>query len=235
LKRAKGWDFKTTAKEVDAVLGHVHESDKPKPKFDEKQRVAMLNRLWQSGVPLQAGDPVCQYLSSRDVLPDSAPTCLRYVERCPNPDGGQGPAMLARVCDSDGNPLNIHRTFLEIAPGEKRKRAMMPGELPGGCAVRLSPVHGSRLGVAEGVETALAASRRFGIPVWAALNSTLLGKWVPPQGVEEVVVFGDCDPAYGGQSAAFALAHRLATRLRLNVEVRIPNTVGLDWADKDAA
>lgn len=112
---------------------------------------------------------------------------------------------------------------------------MMPGELPDGAAVRLSPAAGGRLGIGEGIETALAASRRFQVPTWAALNSTMLSKWIPPQGIDEVLVFGDNDLGFGGQSAAYALAHRLAVRLRLKVEVHIPKLVGMDWADRDAA
>ncbi len=236
LKRLKGWDFKTAAKEVDEIVGGVR-TEAPKPKVDQKQRVDMLNRLWASGKPLSKGDPVCLYLLGRNVLPESSPACLRYVERCPIPfDGGFAPAMIALVHGLDGVPVNIHRTFLgDPVEGEKRKRALMPGDHPDGSAVRLSPVHGSRIGIAEGIETALAATIRFGIPTWAALNSTMLGKWQPPAGVDEVVVFGDCDPAYGGQAAAFALAHRLATRGKIKVEVRIPQVVGLDWADSDAA
>lgn len=236
LKRAKGWDFKTTARAVDEIVGGV-QVETQKPKADPKQRVDMLNRLWQSGKPLEKGDPVAAYLLGRNVLPESPPACLRYVERCPVPfGGGFAPAMVALVREYDGQPANIHRTFLgEPAEGEKRQRAMMPGEVPDGSAVRLFPVHGARLGIAEGIETAIAATLRFGIPTWAALNATMLGKWQAPPGVEEVVVFGDCDPAYGGQAAAFALAHRLSARNRLKVEVRIPQITGLDWADSDAA
>lgn len=235
LKRAKGWDFKTAAREVDAIVGGV-QPEKPKPGIDPAQRVDMLNRLWKSGSPLRPGDPACVYLAGRDVLPDPIPACLRYVERCPVPyGGGFAAAMLALVHDAQGQPVNIHRTFLEVAPGEKRMRATMPGELPEGAAIRLSLVHGNRLGIAEGIETALKASRRFGVPVWAALNATMLSKWEPPAGVEQVLVFGDNDPAFGGQAAAFALAHRLTARRKINASVHIPQAVGLDWADSDAA
>lgn len=238
LKRLKGWTFREAAHEVDGVLGHVREKDRPKPSFDPKQRVDMLNRLWTGAVKLDGADMASRYLSGRGVLPESLPSCLRFAERCPVPHGGGfSPAMLAIVTDATGTPANIHRTFL--GPNGKadmeNPRAMMPGEVPDGSAVRLSQVHGARLGIAEGIETALAASKRFSVPVWAALNATMLAKWVPPAGVEEVLIFGDCDPAFGGQSAAFALAHRLAARLRMKVDVRIPQAVGTDWADVNAA
>lgn len=236
LKRLKGWDFKAVVRAVDEIVGGVP-ADRVKPRTSPEQRQSMLTRLWESSMALVGGDPVCRYLASRDVLPDRLPTCLRYVERCPVPHGGGfAAAMIAVVRGPDDVPVNIHRTFLaHPAPGEKRMRAMMPGDLPDGAAVRLAPVNGVRLGIGEGIETSLAAAKRFQVPTWAALNSAMLAKWEPPVGIEEVLIFGDCDPAFGGQAAAYAAAHRLAARRRLKVEVHIPQQVGRDWADRDAA
>ena len=86
------------------------------------------------------------------------------------------------------------------------------------------------LGIAEGIETALAASQRFGVPVWSATNAVLLEAWVPPQGVERVLIAGDNDASFTGQAAAFGLARRLVQK-GLAVEIRIPDQVGKDWAD----
>ncbi|WP_246102645.1 toprim domain-containing protein [Methylobacterium terricola] len=86
---------------------------------------------------------------------------------------------------------------------------MIPGTIPAGAAIRLFD-HGPVLGIAEGVETALAAASLFGILCWAAINSTLLAKWEPPPNVETVIVFGDSDASFAGQAAAYALAHRLS-------------------------
>ena len=237
LMRFKGWDFKTTAREVEKLLGHVSE-EKVKPKIDPKARVKMLNTLWAASTPLDGEDHASRYLASRNALPRALPTCLRFHASCPVPFGGGNlPAMLALVRNADGDPVNIHRTFLGTngKADIETPRAMMPGELADGSAVRLYAAHGDRLGIAEGIETAIAAAKRFNVPVWAALNTTMLEKWTPPHGVAEVMVFGDNDPKFGGQSAAYALAHRLATRHRISVEVRIPQTVGKDWADADAA
>lgn len=233
LMQVKGWKFAQCAAEVDQVCGNV-EAEAVRPKIDEKSRVDMLNRLWLSATQVQDGDPAHVYLAGRVALPRSMPACLRYAPNCPLPEGQREPAMLALVRGADGDPVNIHRTSLAKVDG-KRFRATMPGDLPAGSAVRLFPLHGTRLGIAEGIETALAAAARFNLPVWSALNSTLLSKWIAPAGVTEVIVFGDHDPKFGGQSAAYTLAHRLAARDRLQVEVRIPETMGLDWADSDAA
>lgn len=236
LMRVRGWDFRTAAKEVDQIVGGVT-NEPAKPAMDERKRVDMLNRLWTSATPLQAGDHAHRYLASRVALPSAMPACLRYAPQAPVPGGSTCPALIALVQGSDGNPANIHRTFL--GPNGKadmdNARAMMPGAHPEGSAVRLFPVHGERLGIAEGIETAFAAAARFNMPVWAALNAGMMAKWNPPAGVGEVVVFGDCDANFTGQEAAYSLARRISTRLRVKCDVRIPATVGRDWADSDAA
>lgn len=231
-----GWTFQQAASEVDKIVGNV-QAEPAKPPMDEAAIAASKNRAWSAATPVTPDDLAGRYLAGRGVLPASIPACLRFLQSCPVPGGGEAPAMLAMVHGPDGVPVTLHRTFL--GPNGKadlpEPRAAWAGPHPVGSAVRLSPVVGGRLGIAEGIETALAASKRFQLPVWAALNSTQLAGWVPPQQVSEVVVFGDCDDKFGGQAAAFNLAHRLKVRLRLDVAVQIPNQLGKDWADADAA
>jgi putative DNA primase/helicase len=85
------------------------------------------------------------------------------------------------------------------------------------------------LGIAEGVETAIAAKMLFGVPVWAALNTSLMSAWKPPRGVEKVHIFADHDPHLAGHAAAYALAHRLLLQ-GFQIEIHIPDEVG-DWND----
>ena len=139
--------------------------------------------------------------------------------------------MIALVRDASGKPATIHRTYLDH--GRKadieQPRALMPGEIPDGACVHLFE-QSSHSGRAEGIETALAAAKLWDVPTWAALNSAMMAKWIPPAGVERVTVFGDNDKKFGGQASAFTLAHRLAVK-GLEVDVRIPSTAGFDWAD----
>ena len=72
----------------------------------------------------------------------------------------------------------IHRTYLlddgsgKAPPGKKMLGAV------GGGSVRLSPLgDAGHLGIAEGIETALAAQAIFGIPTWAALSADGLRRW----------------------------------------------------------
>jgi putative DNA primase/helicase len=108
---------------------------------------------------------------------------------------------------------------------------LMPGRVPKGGAVRLVDLAdvADVLGIAEGIETALAASVLHRLPVWAALNAGALEAWCPPETIRSVFVFGDNDDGFAGQKATYALAHRLSTKWR--VEVRIPPEPGTDWND----
>ena len=228
LKRFKGWDFRTAAFEVDRVEGHI-KPDKQKPKLTSQQQRDMLNRLWRAAERLSGSDAVSAYLKSRNAL--CGAENLKYHPFCPKPNaGGEGPAMLARVVDPFGVPVNIHRTFLTMDAG-KRIKATMPGDLPDGSCVRLFPVSGKKMGIAEGIETACCASQRFSLPVWSALNATMLAKWIPPEGVEEIHIFGDNDDSFTGHAASYALAKRLASKKKWLVEVHIPERVNTDWAD----
>jgi putative DNA primase/helicase len=105
----------------------------------------------------------------------------------------------------------------------------MPGTIAKGSAVRLAPPM-DVLGIAEGIETALSASALFAVPCWAAVNAGMLAAWQPPPEVKRIIIFGDNDPSYAGQAAAYALARRLGSDARV-VEVQIPAEVGADWND----
>jgi putative DNA primase/helicase len=83
------------------------------------------------------------------------------------------------------------------------------------------------LGIAEGIETALSAAVLNGIPVWAALTTSLLSKFEPPPGILRLRVFADRDEA--GLAAATHLMERLQGRVAL--EIRIPTAPAKDWND----
>lgn len=231
-----GLDFKAAADQIDTLVGNIR-PEKPKPVRSPQQCQRMSADLWNGAKRIVPGDPVSAYLERRRVgLPQNVDS-IRYAPNCPVPGGSQCTAMIAKVSDVEGRGVTVHRTFLTLS-GHKadmeRPRAVMAGDIPDGAAIRLA-MHGERLGIAEGIETALAASKRFGIPVWAAINSAMLSKWQPPEGVKAVTIFGDNDQKFGGAAAAYALAHRLACRTPITVDVRIPDVLGADWADEVAA
>jgi putative DNA primase/helicase len=225
-------DFKEAATRIEGLIGGAR-VERPRRQRSEGDNRAAMNRLWTSSEPVRQGDPVWRHLHRRTGL-SSVPICLRTASRVryeADPPSYH-PAMITMVVGPDGKPATLHRTYL-TSDGQKANveapRRIMPGAIPKGSSVWLAKP-GDVLGIAEGIETALAASSLFGVPCWAALNSTMLASWIPPDGVREVVVFGDNDPKFGGAAAAYTLAHRLAVR-GLTASVEIPSAAGDDWND----
>jgi putative DNA primase/helicase len=230
---ANGIEFKDAARRVEEFVGSAPRSDPSRGRGDEERRES-LNRMWRSSSPVQPGDPVSLWLANRIGSAVTVPACLRYHPRClyNGEPATWHPAMIAMVTGPNGEPVNLHRTYLtrdgQKAPVEQARR-VMEGAMPKGSAVRLMP-HEGKLGIAEGIETALAASVLYAVPVWAAINSSMLAQWLPPMDVTETVVFSDSDPKYGGQAASFSLAHRLACKGQ-TVRVELPRSLGQDWND----
>jgi len=231
LMRFTGLDFAGAAKAVDEVVNNVQHVE-PKPKADPRIR---LRKVYSGLGDMSGVNPVRKYLRSRGLNPTSATHYhpgMTYFE-----DGrqvGSYPAMLHMFQGMDGAPLTYHVTYLTRdggkAPVPAPRKVLPPVSPLSGGAIRLSPA-GDVLGIAEGIETALAATQTTGIPTWAAYSATLLEQFVPPSCVRNVVVFGDNDASFTGQASAYALARRLV-RDGLSVEVRIPEQVGADWADQ---
>ena len=88
------------------------------------------------------------------------------------------------------------------------------------------------MGIAEGIETAIAAHELFGLSTWATISSSIMESFVPPAGVRRLTIFADHDANFAGQLAAYTLAHRLH-RLDpgLAVEVNVPPEPDTDWLD----
>ena len=235
VQRMRGVDFRGAAELIEPLIDAAP-ARTAGPAISEDDKRRWRNEAWAGARPVVGDDPVGRFLRARaGVL--TYPAVLRCHPALDhrNDDGRttRHPAMLAIVTAPDGKPANLHRTYL-TADGSKadigEPRRMMPGEIPPGAAIRLSPV-AEELGIAEGIETAFAAAALFGIPTWAAVNAGMLAKWVPPAKVRRVVIFGDNDLGFAGQAAAYTLARSITGRRLAEVEVRIPEQVGDDWND----
>jgi len=190
--------------------------------------------VWLESKPLQDDDEAMRYLAGRGLKLATAPDCLRLHPALPYFDDGKllgkFPAMVARVAAPDGSGATLHRTYLEggkKAPVPSPKK-LMPGKPISGAAIRLAPA-GEWLGIAEGIETALAAAKLFNSPVWSCVSANGIESFEPPPEVTTLTVFADNDENYIGQRVAYALACRLSNR-GMRVDVRIPEQPG-DWAD----
>lgn len=228
LMRIKGWAFDRAAKEVDGILGTV-QAQRQETRRQEQDTRRLLIKLWKEARPVENGDPVWRYLMRRCGDATGLLESIRFHPSLKHSvDGGNHPAMLALLQPNEGKAVGIHRTFLTE---DGMKAAVDPVRMVlGECApVRLGGVR-ERLGVAEGIETALCASKAFQVPCWAALNANGMKTWEPPQGVTSVVIFGDNDSNLTGQEAAYALGRRLIHK-GLRVQIEIPPTPDTDWAD----
>lgn len=231
-----GKTFPEVASIIDGMVGNL-KPEAVRPSLSDEDRRAILRDTYKATCPVSPGDLVHRYLKARGVDEVLYPDALRFAPALRDGDGGIRPCMVAMVSGPDGKPVSMHRTFLRpdgLAKAEMESpRKMMPGPLPEGACVRLCEyVAGGPLGVAEGIETALSASALFEMPVWAAISSSGLAKWWPPDGCDEVAIFGDNDAKFGGQAAAFSLAHRLSLK-GIKVTVHIPPKIGTDWNDFD--
>lgn len=233
-------DFKGAAQEIEKHLGDaaVLPTATGQREADGKTRDAM-NALWARAREITLDDAAGRYLNRRVGLTLFPPSLRQVADERYAEDGARPswhPAMIARVDPSDearasGERAALHRTYL-TADGYKAEvgspRKMM-GTMPTGAAVRLMP-HDAILGIAEGIETAFAASALFNVPVWAALTADLLQAWEPPAGVSTVMIFGDNDDSLTGQAVAYTLGRRLKAR-GLTVAIEIPVRTGTDWND----
>ena len=233
LQLVKGWSFKQAASEVEGIVGTV-QAGTAKPAQSDAAKVEACRRLWRESRAVVAGDPVSAYLLRRTGI-EATPACIRFHPALAyrHDDGSvtRHPAMVAKVQDSDGHGIAIHRTYLNRSGQKADVPAvkMLLGSLPPSSAVRLFPALSS-IGIAEGIETALSASARFGVPAWSCISAGGMEKWTPPPGTERVIVFGDNDLSGTGQAAAWSLAKRLIAS-GIAVEVKIPDELGTDWND----
>ena len=185
-------------------------------------------RIWRDAQPLLTS-PAKAYLESRGIL--AASSALRFHPRTPLGPKGRTrflPAMISAVSLDEG-PIAIHRTFLSgnaKAEFDKPKRAL--GAL-GEAAVRLfAPVSG-KLGLAEGIESAMSAYALTGIPVWATLGNERFGLVSVPESVTELHLFVDRDA--GGELAASRGLAAYAREGR-TIHVRKPSSRDSDWNDE---
>lgn len=196
---------------------------------------AKIKSIWAETIQPKRGSPVGLYLQRR-VPGLTSSNGLREHPALYNPATiCRYPAMIAMVYGPDGQPANLHCTFL-TPDGHKvitePAKRVLRGPLPDGCAVRLGPVvQTETMGIAEGIESALSASvLNDGLPVWSALNGALLAKWAPPPMVKNVHIFADNDASYTGHAKAYALANRLVVQFKIRALVHMPNEPG-DWND----
>jgi putative DNA primase/helicase len=208
----------------------------PKASASADDLAARMWSRWSQASPLTGFDHASLYLARRGLNLSPWPAMLRYAIDIPYIADPKAkvrtyhPGMIAKFVGADRKSFTLHRTYLDDhgrkARIEECKR-LVPGKVPDGGAVRLSN-SAATMGIAEGIETAIAASLLFGVPVWACLTTSLLQKWKPPSTAKRIMIFGDNDKSHAGQAAAEGLAYKLTSE-GFDVDVRIPEHQDEDW------
>jgi putative DNA primase/helicase len=139
------------------------------------------------------------------------------------------PAMVAAIANPEGQHVATHRTF-RAADGRGKANVSAPRKVAGkygkGPTIRLSPT-APTMGIAEGVETALSATRLFRIPVWSVICAYGIETFEPPPECRHLIVFADHDRHGKGLQAA----EQLRGRLTIPVDIQMPDRPGTDWND----
>lgn len=221
LECKTGRPFRELAAEIDAMIGRVRDQDaKPRAQTYAEQLRAIAKPSDRSA-----------YLQSRGL--EVAPGLLWATSVDYRDDGkviGTYAAMLAPVTRA-GAWQTFHVTYLD--KGAKAAvpcpRKVLPGGSITGGGVELYPA-AVEMGVAEGIETAIAAKMIFDCPTHAALNASMLAKWDAPEIAKTVHIFADHDSNFTGHRGAWALANRLCLR-GIATHVHLPPAVGTDWND----
>jgi putative DNA primase/helicase len=231
LEKVFGWNFLRAKEEIQRVIGTARLQVVRNEKTEDEIKASIRKTLSEAKTVV-TGDPVWTYLNKRTGIV-TIPRDIKFHPALWHSEAEKRfPAMLAILRYPNNVGASVHRTYLtsdgQKAPVEKAKKLMSGLPINSSC-VRLSEVE-PLIGIAEGIETALAASVVFGFPVWAATSSVVLEKWEPPTGIREVVICGDNDTSYAGQASAYSLAKKLRTK-GLLVSVRIPDPEDTDWAD----
>lgn len=216
-----------------------------KPKVDPQAAFARMQAVWKSSLPL-AGSPAERYLMRRGIWRQNLPHTLRahpsltYVHGKEKTVYGKFPCLLAPIRDRHGVAMSVHRIFLTEdgykAPVPDAKKMMSArGELRG-AAIKLFAASDEVLGVAEGIETALAVHAISRMPVWSCVTAGLMERVDIPDSVKHVVIWADRDRSERGLQAAESLAERLEKEGK-TVEICLPqgpvpdNAKGVDWLD----
>lgn len=262
LRRFTGRSDAEILKEIQEQTGlcGVHKEYQLYPKAEmskeeiEKNR-SVLVKAWTSSVARCETDIVSTYLHSR--VPGSKLNYLsknirlhkgmKYFELNESDKlicKGIFPVLLAKVVDSSGLPITLHRIYLTRdgtkAPFEKVKKQMSGIRKLEGASIHLIEVPANRtVGICEGIETgwAIATAYRYSMSVWALLNAVNLSVAdIPRSKFDKVIIFADHDRLDLSKGWCpgehFAnIAKQKLEKEGFEVEIRLPPVEETDFCD----
>lgn len=241
LMRTRNLDFPNAVHEINGTTPRQGREPVPLPPTREPSKSGgsqvYVNGILHESAPVAPGTAAYLYLQTRGLITNlnRAPTeaALAALRAHPALDcveaGLPMPALVAPITSSEGVTA-VQRIWVQDrveyfggtgpkdsrAPLKVRKKTL--GQMLDG-AVRMGAPR-DRLGLAEGVETAIAAALlNRGMPVWASCGASRLGSVAIPEGVTTIRLYGD------NGDTGLELAHRAAQayhRQGYRVEIRFP-------------
>lgn len=197
IMKYTGLSFKDAACDIDSFINNKYRGKKT------PDQVNVIG-LWKGLSPIQ-GTQAQRYLESRGII-DIPKRAMKFGQSHFDHQSGRTFGCITCVAtDGRAEPCYIHRTLLD---GDKKadidssKKLEKIKESVGGVAVRLTEVD-TCIGIAEGIETALSATKLYKTKVWATLNTSFMKKFIAPRGVKHLIIYADSDSNGAGLSAAF--------------------------------
>jgi putative DNA primase/helicase len=184
--------------------------------------------IWRDSEPAAGSIIETAYLRRVRGITVAPPPSLRYSQQ-PFQNRIALPAMVAAVQGPDRKLIAVQITYVDRKTFRRFKRSNI-GALGQG-AVRLAAAT-ETLGLAESVETALAAMQIHGVPVWATLGAPRMASIVLPDTVRELIIFGDNDGPGRDAAEAGTRSHACLGR---HVVPSFPPAHCKDWAEVVAA
>jgi Toprim domain len=194
-----------------------------------QRKQARAQQIWREAKPIQE-TLAERYLLGRGLSPADWPPTLRFAPLCEWELGGTKgasgawtpgpflPALVAAVQSADRHLIAVWRIFLgpdgRKSPLDPCKVGLGPAK---GGAVRFGPA-AETIGVAEGIETALAIRELVAgaFPIWATLSTSGMASLCLPPCVREVRIFPDSDLPHRNHATGdegLPPGHRAATTL----------------------
>ena len=193
---------------------------------DTEKNQKRIFKILEARQRITPDSPVAKYIAKRGltVLPEK--DCY-YVSQVAYWNDGivtHHPAMVSVFRNLKGEGASLHITYLTMdgdkANVETHKKILPVVKPLPGCAIQLFKPDDT-LGIAEGIETALAVHELEGIPVWAAGNASQMEAMEIPDTVQYVRIYADSDESYTGIKAASTLAKKLSAKGK-DVGIHIP-------------
>jgi hypothetical protein len=252
VMRIRGLSFPEAVHEINGTTprkpreASLPDAGRAPPAATEDDQAA-VDRILRDCRPVEPGTAAYLYLHLRGLISPRhrAPTeaALNALRAHPGLDcaetGQRLPALIAPITSTRGvtavqriwclprveyiNGVGPKDSRAPLDTRKKTRGAMLDG------AVRMGTPRRS-LGLAEGVETAIAAAiLNRGMPVWATCGASRLGSVAIPEGVELIRIYGD-NGATGQELADCARARY--ERQGYAVEVRFPRPRFSDFNDE---